>query len=66
LNRLEGGRELPLKAETLWVLQALDQLRDMPGELSGKATGALLLDGIRQLRGPAAEIYRLALADEAT
>ena len=52
-------------AKSLGILKALDQFRDVPSEFRRKSTRALPSDGIGQLRGAAAEIHRLDLADEA-
>jgi hypothetical protein len=65
LKWIEARCEVPPKAETLRILQGLDQLRDMPPKLTGQPARALLPDGVDQLRGPTAEIYRLVLADKA-
>src|SRR5262245_45133860 len=63
-HRIETRCEPPPKAEALRILQALNQLRDMPTKLRRQVTRAVLFDRIGQLRGPAAKVDRLALVDE--
>src|SRR5438105_15778944 len=61
---IEAGCDFGPTGKPLRVLQALDQLGDVPSELGGKPARALVADGIGHFRRTEAKIHRLVRADE--